>query len=69
MNLLTISRGRGFAAVNPFQSRSLTSLDNRPKRLCVSGYELEDKDELIRHFMVRVESLFIFFLDIGCKLV
>jgi len=38
-------RGRGFTL-----SPGTNTLDRRPSRILVSGYELEEKDELIQHF-------------------
>jgi len=38
-------RGRGFTL-----SAGRSTLDRRPSRILVSGYELEEKDELIHHF-------------------
>ena len=38
-------RGRGFT-VGPGN----TNLDRRPSRILVSGYELEEKEEILNHF-------------------
>ena len=38
-------RGRGFT-VGPGN----TNLDRRPSRILVSGYELEEKEEILTHF-------------------
>ena len=38
-------RGRGFTL-----SPGAANLDRRPSRILVSGYELEEKEELVQHF-------------------
>ena len=38
-------RGRGFTL-----SPGNTNLDRRPSRILVSGYELEEKEEIVNHF-------------------
>merc|ERR1711956_112581 len=38
-------RGRGFTL-----SPGATNLDRRPSRILVSGYELEEKEEILNHF-------------------
>ena len=38
-------RGRGFTL-----SPGATNLDRRPSRILVSGYELEEKEEMVLHF-------------------
>ena len=38
-------RGRGFTL-----SPGSTNLDRRPSRILVSGYELEEKEEIVNHF-------------------
>ena len=38
-------RGRGFTL-----SPRNTNLDRRPSRILVSGYELEEKEEIVNHF-------------------
>jgi len=46
------SRGRGFTL-----SPGATNLDRRPSRILVSGYELEEKEEMVQHFVKFGEIL------------
>jgi len=45
-------RGRGFTL-----SPGATNLDRRPSRILVSGYELEEKEEMVQHFVKFGEIL------------
>ena len=44
-------RGRGRGRARRL-SHSTTSIDKRPRELSISGFDAEDKDELLTHFSV-----------------
>lgn len=47
MMILFRSRGRGGRGM---YSAGTTTVDRRPSRILVSGYDAEDKDEVVAHF-------------------
>ncbi|CAG0881854.1 unnamed protein product [Cyprideis torosa] len=59
------SRARGRYSVNHLargsiyktSNQSLTNLDKRPKRLLISGFESDEREDLLRHFMVFADIM------------
>ena len=50
-----LGRGRGFTL-----SPGSSTLDRRPSRILVSGYELDEKDDLLVHFQVDSHAKLLF---------